>query len=58
MKNEKIKILVGDAAAPKEPEGLAKETGTKLVLLWATTDESGDYLKTLRRNVETLVNAL
>jgi ABC-type Zn uptake system ZnuABC Zn-binding protein ZnuA len=58
IKDQKIKVLIGDAAEPKEPEGLAKETGTKVIILWATTDNSGNYLKTLRRNVETLVKAL
>lgn len=58
IKSQKIRILIGDAAEPKEPAGLAKETGAKVLLLWAMTDESGDYLKTLRRNVEMLVKAL
>jgi ABC-type Zn uptake system ZnuABC Zn-binding protein ZnuA len=58
MKAKQIKILVGDAAEPNEPDGLVQETGAKKVLLWATTDESGDYLQTLRHNVATLVKAL
>ncbi len=58
MKTKKLRILIGDAGEPHEPDGLAKETKSKVVLLWATTDESGDYLKTLRRNVEMLVTAL
>ena len=53
-----IKILVGDAAEPAEPDGLAQETHAKKVLLWATTNESKDYLTTLRYNVKTLLAAL
>lgn len=58
MKQKKITVLVGDAGEPNEPDGLAKETKAKKVLLWETTDESGDYLLTLQRNVKTLVMAL
>jgi zinc transport system substrate-binding protein len=58
MKAKQIKILVGDAAEPNEPDGLAKETNAKKILLWPTTDETGDYLKTLQHNVALLVKAL
>lgn len=58
MKAKKLKILIGDAGEPEEPNGLAQETNAKVILLWATTDESGDYLKTIRHNVEMLVTAL
>ncbi|HBE78415.1 MAG TPA: hypothetical protein DDW65_11655 [Firmicutes bacterium] len=58
MKARKIKVLVGNAAEPNEPDGLAKETNAKTVLIWATTNESNDYLTTLRYNVGTLVKAL
>jgi len=58
MKDRKIKVLVGDAAEPKEPESLAKGTNAKMLLLFATTDESGDYIITLRRNIKILVDAL
>lgn len=58
MREKKIKVLVGDAAEPEEPEGLVRETGAKLVLLWPTTDTSGEYLTTLRQNVKLMVEAL
>ena len=58
MEAKRIKVLVGDAAEPSEPDGLAKETHARKVLIWATTNESKDYLTTLRYNVETLVKAL
>lgn len=58
MKAKNLKILIDDAGEPHEPDGLAKETHAKVLLLWATTDQSGDYLTTLRRNVEMLVTAL
>lgn len=58
MKQQQIKVIIGDAAEPNEPDGLVKETKAKKVLLWATTDESEDYLETLRRNVETMVSVL
>lgn len=58
MKTKQIKILVGDAAEPNEPDGLAKETNAKKILLWPTTNETGDYLKTLQHNVALLVKAL
>ncbi len=58
MKAKRIKVVVGDAAEPRGPAEFARETGARLVLLWPTTDASGDYLRTLRRNVKTLVAAL
>jgi zinc transport system substrate-binding protein len=58
IKTKQIKILVGDAAEPKEPEGIARETGAKLVLLWPVTDQSNDYLMTFRNNVDLLEAAL
>jgi len=58
IKTQKIKILVGDAAEPKEPETLSKESQTKLILLWPTTDASGDYLTTLKNNINLMVAAL
>jgi hypothetical protein len=58
MKEQKIKILVGNAGEPNEPDGVMKETQAKKVLIWETTDESNDYLTTLRHNVEILVRAL
>lgn len=58
MKAKKIRVLVGDAAEPDEPNGLAKETRARKILLWAATDNSNDYLETLRRNVTILVEAL
>lgn len=58
MRNEKIKIIIGNASEPKEAEGLATETQSKILLLWTMTDESGDYIKTLRRNIKMLVDAL
>lgn len=58
IKKQKIQVIVGDAAEPTEPDGLVKETKVKKVLLWATVDQSGDYLTTLRHNVDTLVAVL
>ena len=58
IKRTKVRILIGDAVEPKEPGGLARETNSKIILLWGATDESGDYLKTMRHNVETLVAEL
>lgn len=57
-KTGQIKVVTGEAVYPKLPENLAKETGAKLVLLWPATNESGDYLETLRENVEKLAAAL
>lgn len=53
-----VRVVVGDAAEPKGPDPLVRETGTRKVLLWTATNASGDYLKTLRDNVERLVTAL
>lgn len=58
IKKEKIKVLIGNAAEPKEPEPLAKEAKIKLVLLWPSTDASGDYLITLKNNLNQMVAAL
>lgn len=58
MRNERIEVIVGDRTYPQLPENLAKETGARLVLLWPATDESGDYLRTMRENVNVLVEAL
>jgi ABC-type Zn uptake system ZnuABC Zn-binding protein ZnuA len=58
IKAKHIKVLIGDAAEPTEPDGLAKEIKARKVLIWATTNESNDYLMTLRYNVNLLVAAL
>ncbi|HEX7713160.1 MAG TPA: metal ABC transporter substrate-binding protein [Bacillota bacterium] len=58
IQKQKIGVLVGDIVEPNEPDGLAGETHARKILLWATTDGSNDYLKTLRHNVTTLVEAL
>jgi ABC-type Zn uptake system ZnuABC Zn-binding protein ZnuA len=58
MKTQQITILIGGAGEPNEPDGLAKETNAKKILLWETTDDSNDYLTTLRHNVEIMVSAL
>jgi zinc transport system substrate-binding protein len=58
MKENKLHILIGNAAEPNDPDGLAKETNAKKILIWETVDDSNDYLITLRRNVEVLVSAL
>ncbi len=58
MAERRIRVLIGDAAEPNEPDGLAQEVHATKLLLWPTTDESGDYLRTLRHNVELLVKAL
>lgn len=58
VREEGIKVIVGDRTYPKLPENLAKETGARLVLLWPATDESGDYLRTMRENVTMLLEAL
>ncbi len=58
MKQKRVKVLVGEAVYPRLPENLAQETGARLVLLWSATDESGDYLKTLKVNIEKMVSAL
>lgn len=58
IKEQRIQVLVGETVYPDLPENLVQETGTKLVLLWPGTNESEDYLATLRENVEKLVVAL
>lgn len=58
VKANRIKVVVGEMVYPKLPENLAKETGAKLVLLWPATNESGNYLETLKENVTKLVSAL
>lgn len=58
MKANRVKVIVGEAVYPKPPENLAKDTGAKLVLLWPATNETGDYLETLKENVEKLIGAL
>lgn len=58
VREEGIKVIVGDRAYPKLPGNLAKETGASVVLLWPTTVESGDYLRTMRENVTEIVEAL
>lgn len=55
MKQKQVPVLIGEAVYPELPVSLAKETGARLILLWPATDESGDYLKTLRNNVEKMV---
>lgn len=58
IKANQVKVVVGEAVYPKLPENLVRETGTKLVLLWPNTNETGDYLDTLSENVKKLVAAL
>lgn len=58
IKANRVKAIVGEAVYPKLPEILAKDTGAKLVLLWPATNESGDYLETLKENIEKLIEAL
>ncbi|NLY74989.1 MAG: zinc ABC transporter substrate-binding protein [Firmicutes bacterium] len=58
VKANQVKVVVGETIYPKLPENLARETGAELVLLWPTTNESGDYLETLAENVKKLVAAL
>lgn len=58
IKANRVKVIVGEAVYPKLPENLAKDTGAKLVLLWPATNETGDYLETLKENVEKLIAAL
>lgn len=58
IKQHQVKIVVGEAVYPNLPCNLTAATGTDLVLLWPATDESGNYLETLKVNVEKLVTAL
>ncbi|HOJ78660.1 MAG TPA: metal ABC transporter substrate-binding protein [Bacillota bacterium] len=58
IKQHQVKIVVGEAVYPNLPRNLTAATGTDLVLLWPATDESGNYLETLKVNVEKLVTAL
>lgn len=58
IKQEKIRVIVGEQVYPTLPEELAKETGAQVVLLWPSTVDSGDYLKTMNDNVERMVSAL
>lgn len=58
MRQKGINVLIGEAVYPELPENLAKETGARVVLLWPATNESGDYLATLKENIEKLVEAL
>ena len=54
IRKRKVGVIVGEATNPRPAEVLAEETGARLVLLWPTTDATGDYLHTLRRNVALL----
>lgn len=58
IKTNQVKVVVGEAVYPKLPEKLAQETGAKLVLLWPSTNETGDYLGTLSENIKKMVAAL
>lgn len=58
IKVQGVTVVVGEEIYPQLPDVLAKETGAKVVLLWPTTVESGDYLETLKTNVEKMVSAL
>lgn len=58
INKEKIRVVIGEKVYPDLPEGLAKETGARVVLLWPSTVDSGDYLQTMEKNVESLVLAL
>ena len=58
IKEQGVTVVVGEEIYPQLPDVLAKETGAKVVLLWPTTVESGDYLETLKTNVEKMVSAL
>lgn len=58
MRQNQIKVLIGEAVYPELPQNLAQETGAQVVLLWPATNESGDYLATLKENIEKLVEAL
>ena len=58
MREKHIRIIVGEEVYPRLPESLARETGAKVVLLWPTTNDSGDCLETIRANVEKMVSAL
>lgn len=58
IKTNQVKVVIGEAVYPKLPENLAQETGAKLVLLWPSTNETGDYLETLAENIKKMVAAL
>lgn len=58
MGKRKITIIVGEKIYPNLPDGLARETGARVVLLWPSTIDSGDYIKTMEENVESMVLAL
>ncbi|MGE5606168.1 MAG: metal ABC transporter substrate-binding protein [Bacteroidota bacterium] len=58
IKTNQVKVVIGEAVYPKLPENLAQETGATLVLLWPSTNETGDYLETLSENIEKMVAAL
>jgi zinc transport system substrate-binding protein len=58
IKDENIKVIVGEAVYPTLPENLAKETGAKVILLWPSSLENGDYIETVKVNVEKMVSAL
>ena len=58
MKEENINVIVGETVYPTLPESLAKETGAKIVLLWPSSLENGDYIETIKANVEKMVLAL
>ncbi|HOP74938.1 MAG TPA: metal ABC transporter substrate-binding protein [Bacillota bacterium] len=58
MRQNRIRVLIGEMVYPELPKNLAEETGAQVVLLWPATNESGDYLATLKENIEKLVEAL
>lgn len=58
MKAENVTAIVGEEVYPDSLNILAKETGAEIILLWPATVESGDYLETLKTNVEKMVSAL
>ncbi|MGQ9778991.1 MAG: metal ABC transporter substrate-binding protein [Bacillota bacterium] len=52
-----VKVVVGEATAPRPAAVLAEEIGARVALLWPMVDPSGDYLHTLRENVKRLGEA-
>lgn len=58
IKTEQLQVLVGEVVYPKLPDNLVEATNIQKVLLWPAVNESGDYLATIKENVQILVTAL
>lgn len=58
IKSKKVKVIVGEKTYPTLTDSLVESCKIQEVLLWPTTNDSLDYLETLRTNVTSLITVL